>query len=571
MLHARYFLVVAVCAAAGLTAIGASSTFTYQGELRSNGTPINASADLRVGLWDDPSAGNQIGTTLEIDNISVARGLFTTTLDFGPAAFSSGPRWLQIAVRSPAGSGTFTTLTPRQPVTPAPLALFAAGPWITGTAGLSYSSGNVGVGRDSTQTALEIYRPLANGLGPVLRLTGGGGNGAEAALDLSTYDPGNNDPSARIVAGDNNFSSDLDFQTKAPGAAGNLLNTRMRITAVGQVGIGTTSPGSSLEVNGGVRARGGAPGGYGVNDNGYAFGSPGDQDGGMFSSADGQVEFYTNAAERMRIDSSGRVGINTTDLPRQLNVNGDVGISGGVVASGLSSNGQVYAAVGNTNAVYATSSGGYPAVYAENGVDSVDAIYGNATAGSGNGAGVGGAEGSPHGWGLFAYGDSGASGLKLFHIDHPLAPTQRYLNHFSAEGPEPLDIYSGVVTTDDTGVAWVALPGYFEALNRDFRYQLTVVDESDDTFAQAKVWRKIADNKFAIRTSAPRVEVQWQVTGVRNDPAAQRALQAKGIEQDKVGDAIGKYLEPALYGQPPEMGERYHRPAATGKAPALAE
>jgi hypothetical protein len=73
------------------------------------------------------------------------------------------------------------------------------------------------------------------------------------------------------------------------------------------VGIGTSSPDVSLEVNGGIRARGGAPGGGGVNNNGYAFeGNGGDTDGGMFSSADGQIEFYTNSTEKFRINPSGQ-------------------------------------------------------------------------------------------------------------------------------------------------------------------------------------------------------------------------------------------------------------------------
>jgi hypothetical protein len=47
----------------------------------------------------------------------VANGLFTVTLDFGSGVFISSDRWLEISVRT-NGVGAFTTLTPRQPITP---------------------------------------------------------------------------------------------------------------------------------------------------------------------------------------------------------------------------------------------------------------------------------------------------------------------------------------------------------------------------------------------------------------------------------------------------------------------
>lgn len=98
----------------------------------------------------------------------------------------------------------------------------------------------------------------------------------------------------------------------------------MRIKGNGRVGIGTNNPTSKLTVNGGVRADGGAPGVGGANDNGYSFsGGGGDADSGMFSSADGQVEFYANGVERMRVFGA-NVGIGTTNPTATLDVNGSI-------------------------------------------------------------------------------------------------------------------------------------------------------------------------------------------------------------------------------------------------------
>ncbi len=158
---------------------------------------------------------------------------------------------------------------------------------------------------------------------------------------------------------------------------------------------------------------------------------------------------------------------------------------------------------------------------------------------------------SANGWGVFAQGRLGASGTKSFQIDHPLMPETHFLNHFCTESPEPLNSYSGNVVTDARGYAVVQLPPYFEAINRDFRYQLTVIDASDD-FVLAKVVQKIQNNRFVIRTSKPFVEVSWRVEAVRNDLWIQRY--GFQTEPEKPDELKGKYLHPELYDQPKERG-----------------
>jgi hypothetical protein len=100
-----------------------------------------------------------------------------------------------------------------------------------------------------------------------------------------------------------------------------------------------------------------------------------------------------------------------------------------------------------------------------------------------------------------------------FRIDHPLDPQHKYLQHSFVESPQMMNVYNGNVRTDAKGFAVVRLPSWFQALNRSFRYQLTPIG----AFSQAIVWKKIAENRFTIRTDKPGVEVSWQVTGVRHD------------------------------------------------------
>jgi hypothetical protein len=108
-----------------LAAAPLGTGFTYQGRLTDGGLPANGSYDLRVLLFDAESGGAQVGTTVTQASVAVAAGVFSTVLDFGAGVFDGSARWLEIGVR-PAGGGAYTTLTPRQPLTAAPYALFAA-------------------------------------------------------------------------------------------------------------------------------------------------------------------------------------------------------------------------------------------------------------------------------------------------------------------------------------------------------------------------------------------------------------------------------------------------------------
>ena len=138
-----------------------------------------------------------------------------------------------------------------------------------------------------------------------------------------------------------------------------------------------------------------------------------------------------------------------------------------------------------------------------------------------------------------------------FRIDHPLDPSNKYLSHSFVESPDMMNIYNGNVTTDVNGNADITLPDWFEALNKDFRYQLTVIGQ----FSQAIVESEIQNNQFSIRTDKPNVKVSWQVTGIRKDAyAKQHRIKVEELKPEK---ERGKYLHPELFGQPKELGIDY--------------
>jgi hypothetical protein len=130
-----------------------------------------------------------------------------------------------------------------------------------------------------------------------------------------------------------------------------------------------------------------------------------------------------------------------------------------------------------------------------------------------------------------------------FTVDHPTDPKNKTLSHSFVESPEMLNVYSGTVTTNRAGVARVRLPAYFEALNRNFRYQLTVIGK----FAHAMVFKEIKNNEFVIRTDPGRVKVCWQVTGVRKDAWAE--ANRIPVEETKPKAERGRYLHPELFGK----------------------
>ena len=141
----------------------------------------------------------------------------------------------------------------------------------------------------------------------------------------------------------------------------------------------------------------------------------------------------------------------------------------------------------------------------------------------------------------------------VFKIDHPLDPENKYLHHSFVESPDSMNIYDGRVGLDNNGEAWVELPDWFQALNKDFCYQLTCIGN----YAPVYIAEEISDNRFKIAGGKLGMKVSWQVTGVRRDPYA--LAHPINVEEEKPPEERGYYLHPEVYGQPEEKGIEWAR------------
>jgi hypothetical protein len=128
-----------------------------------------------------------------------------------------------------------------------------------------------------------------------------------------------------------------------------------------------------------------------------------------------------------------------------------------------------------------------------------------------------------------------------FKIDHPLDPLNKNLYHSFVESPDMKNIYDGTVILDSKGQAVVVLPDWFEALNKDFRYQLTCIGGS----ALVYISEEINNNRFSIAGGKEGLKVSWQVTGIRKDPYANKHRIL--VEEEKSPDEKGYYLYPDAY------------------------
>jgi len=175
---------------------------------------------------------------------------------------------------------------------------------------------------------------------------------------------------------------------------------------------------------------------------------------------------------------------------------------------------------------------------------------------------------STSGYAVYGYNPSGTAGEfngnvnitgtlwkpgGAFRIDHPLDPANKYLQHSFVESPDMKNIYDGTVILNSNGEAIIELPDWFEALNKDFRYQITCIGG----YAQIYVAEEITNNHFKIAGGTPSLKVSWMVTGIRKDAYANS--HRIEVEIDKPTTEKGKYIFPELFGASEERGINYEQ------------
>ena len=599
---------------------------TYQGYLTDqNGNALATNGpqayDIVFRIWPVATGG---GTPIygELQTVTVANGYFSVLLGQGNSYVVNGVtdprpslstvfttnnvtgatnRYVEMTVKGLA-NGSDVVILPRLALVTAPYAFMAA----NANTLVSATTGNTLI--SSAGTNVTLYGSLtANSIiGNITDLAGSlyldNGQGIYAKNAAGNYEgflwPRASDNVTYVNYGSAGFNIRNDN-----------ANSVLWMGPGGNVGVGTTSPGYQLDVNGNFHAIGGV-----ISGGSLLVGNSLDNSAGNVGIGAGA---YSNV--KLRIDSTEDYSLYIDQGDAYLGGNAQVGGSFAVYGTGSFDN--TVTVTGSSNPEIAVSD---DTVRSEMGIALGTGAYSSAAlahdtvirntgaklilqSGSGapgivintaNQVGIG--EAPPGGpaltvksvvgnYGVYidnsgstAYGlyvTSGAvwAGLfsgnvdivgalyksaNFFKIDHPLDPENKYLIHSVLESPDMMNVYNGNVVTDGKGDATVSLPSYFLALNRDFRYQLTVVGQ----FAQAMVSSEVSSNaagiNFGVKTDKPAVKVSWQVTGIRQDPyAAAHPLQP---EVAKVGDEKGKYRNAAEYGKPESM--QYHPPIASAPA-----
>ena len=515
-------------------------TISYQGILTdaSGNSKPDGSYTIAFSFYESSTGGEAIWN--EIKTLNISKGLFSTSLGdqviFSANVKFDKPYWLGIKV------GNEEELSPRIALT---------------SSGYSFSS----INSDTAKNIIDgkVVKSL-NGLKDAVTIEGSGGttiNSNGNTITISSSGTGGTG-----IQGIQNTDNTIDITN--PNGPTTTINLKAPLT-LSQMSVNSTFTSNNTGTSGGPGISGESPSGAGVigkssswvgtyGETSTWFGVWGKATGsngkGVFGESTDSYGVWGKSPSGAGVvgESENWIGVyGQSTTQTGLSGKGVTGVYGeggdGVIGSG-SDHG-----VWGQSANYGVFGQGLYGVYATGlnaavkGVGTYVGIWGECAASAGNYAGW--FVGDVHVNGTF----SKTAGS--FKIDHPLDPANKYLYHSFVESPDMKNIYDGTVTTDASGYSMIELPSYFQALNMDYRYQLTVIGQ----FAQAIVETEISNNQFTIRTDKPNVKVSWQVTGIRQDPYAND--HRIPVEEKKLGDEIDHYIYPAGYGQPEEKMIHY--------------
>lgn len=530
-------LAVAVVFQAAIAAAAPATAFNYQGRLTEAGELVTGLFDFRFSLFTAVSGGTAL-EVIERPDVQVEEGGFTVSLDFGSTPWTGEPRWLQTEVRPAGSSDPYTLLSPRIQVLPSPYAISSQKITLPSTSEASVPGAgalkivNTDTTGDSWAVEGESRSPEGRGVyGRASTSTGPNYGGffrsdspeGQGVLGWSTPGSGSGYGVWGLAAG-SNATAVFGWASSQAGAADGVYGRTDSPAGIGVYGLATSTTGENIGVFGETPSTIGT----GVFGNAPAATGPAYGVFGSSSSSEG-IGAYGYSSIGVA-GARGVMGIASGRRPSNFGAGvwGDSGDGEGVVGTSET----------NTGVVGASDDG--VGVYGYS--DESDGVVGEAYASTR--AGVFGYNPNNWGYGMYSDGNFAATGSKNFQIDHPLDPENKYLNHFSAEGPDPLLLYRGNVTLDREGKADVELPDYFESLNRDFHYLLTPVGSP---MPDLHVSGTVQENRFRVAGGTPGGTVSWMVSGIRNDPGLRDNLLP--VEQDKPARERGRFVHPEAYGR----------------------
>lgn len=478
-------------------------SFTYQGYLEVSGSPVDGTCDFQFNLYDAATGGNNVGPASIVQTLAVDRGVFSTELDFGNK-FAQHERWLSVAVRCPAGSGSYTTLSPRTKITAAPVS--NAMPNVT----LDPTSGHIGINNSSFPIAywLDVNGDIrsresmlvTSSTGAVRAKMGSNGNGGTITVQSGSG----------VIRGEMGITfNNTGFLTLDNNSGAARVQLGVLNTGEGYLDLN----GSNGQDNIVLSTLSGAP------NNGYVAvkNSSGNNRAGIFTDSNGAGYLFTTGP-----NGNSNVTIQSLDANKNhgfIRVRNSSGASRVNVFVGSEGSGRVFTfgPNGQPNAGFGTSSSndnnGWMGIYDTSGLAQAGAYINN------SGQGV-------------IFGD-----VKNFAIENPNDP-ETDIWYASLEGPEAAAYIRGTAELVN-GQAVITFPDHFLAVASEQEMTVQVTPLSADSLGLAVVEKSLEGVVVReLHNGSGNYEFDFYVTAVRQGyenfevirPVSERLQHQEGLE-----------------------------------------